>query len=100
MIAATVVQVLQDLSCVLLHVLFYLWSLLKRVKTRCNRGTGVTAYRYDNQVELQRVRLNNNCNLPIFSERYFKCTENAQLEKTRWEKAATVTRTFPRQPVT
>jgi len=30
--AATVVQVLQDLFCVLLHVLFYLWSLLYRVQ--------------------------------------------------------------------
>ena len=34
--AATVVQVLQDLFYVLLHVLFYLCSLLKRLRTLSN----------------------------------------------------------------
>jgi len=34
MSAATVVQVLQDLFLVLLHVLFYLWSLLPRSRGR------------------------------------------------------------------
>jgi len=46
--AATVVQVLQDLFYVLLHVLFYLWSLLKRQKRHqphCQMLKGTTGRR-------------------------------------------------------
>jgi len=43
--AATVVQVLQDLFYVLLHVLFYLWSLLKCFHSVSSRPAGFTAER-------------------------------------------------------
>ena len=45
--AATVVQVLQDMLYVLLHVLFYLWSLLKLDQNVSNtfQDTVLTMYR-------------------------------------------------------